>query len=156
MSANSDSTSATEHGWFHPDRGYWQTTSYPPEDIINEYPQGTVATTTTKPSADHEWEDGAWVHRPPLEPTSEELRARMSGLTARQLRLGLLNANISPSQVTATIAGMPAGPDKEKAQIEWEYATTFNRTHPLIATVGAALNLTDVEIDAMWTTSASL
>lgn len=51
---------------------------------------------------------------------------------------------------------MPAGPDKEKAQIEWEYATTFKRTHPLIATVGAALNLSDVQIDAMWSAAVSL
>lgn len=83
-------------------------------------------------------------------PTNEEIRASMRPLTARQFRLGLLNAGISPSTVTATIAAMPAGPDRDKAQIEWEFATTFNRMHPLIATVGAALGLTDQQIDAMW------
>lgn len=87
---------------------------------------------------------------PYVPPTTEEVRAAMPSLTARQLRLGLLNAGISPSTVTATIGGMPAGPEKDKAQIEWEYATTFNRTHPLIANVGGALGLTDNEIDGMW------
>lgn len=51
---------------------------------------------------------------------------------------------------------MPAGPDKDKAQIEWEYATTFNRAHPLIATVGAALGLTNDQIDVMWLAAANL
>lgn len=91
---------------------------------------------------------------PPL--TIEEIRQGMPPLTARQFRLGLVAGGFSPSQVTATIASMPAGPDKDKAQIEWEYATTFNRMHPLIATVGAALGLNDTQIDAMWLAAVSL
>lgn len=97
---------------------------------------------------------GSYVPPPP--PTVEEIRARMLSLTARQFRLGLVNAGISPSQVTATIAAMPAGPVKEKAQIEWEYATTFSRMHPLIATVGSALGLNDTQIDAMWLAAVNL
>ena len=83
-------------------------------------------------------------------PTTEEARANMRPLTARQLRLGLVDGGIMPSQVADTIAALPAGPDKEKAKIEWEYATSFNRTHPLLLTVGAAFGLTDTQIDAMW------
>lgn len=93
---------------------------------------------------------------PYVPPTVEEVRKGMQSLTARQFRLGLVNANISPSTVTATIAAMEAGPDREKAQIEWEFATTFNRMHPLISTVGAALDLTEAQIDAMWTAAVSL
>lgn len=96
---------------------------------------------------------GAYI---PIEQTPEEIRPYMPELSARQLRLGLLAADIPPSQVSAAIAAMPAGPDKEKAQIEWEYATTFNRMHPLIATVGAALGLTDTQIDAMWLVAIDL
>ncbi|WP_234836062.1 hypothetical protein [Sinorhizobium meliloti] len=88
--------------------------------------------------------------------TTEETRQNMRPLTARQFRLGLVGAGLTPAQVTATIEAMPAGSDKETALIEWEYATTFNRMHPLIATVGAALGLTDEQIDAMWTASLSL
>lgn len=91
-----------------------------------------------------------------IPPTVEELRAAMPSLTARQLRLGLVSNGISLSSVTATIGGMSAGPDKDKAQIEWEYASTFNRMHPLIATVGAALGLNEEEIDNMWLAAAGL
>ncbi len=93
---------------------------------------------------------------PYVPPTTEEARQNMRPLTARQFRLGLVGAGLTPAQVTATIEAMPAGPDKETALIEWEYATTFNRMHPLIATVGAALGLTDEQIDAMWTASLGL
>ncbi len=96
------------------------------------------------------------AYTPPDPPTEDELRQRMPSLTARQLRLGLVNASISPLTVTATIAAMPAGPGRDKAQIEWEYATTFNRTHPLIAIVGAALDLSDAQIDVLWGAASAL
>ncbi|RVO54935.1 hypothetical protein [Sinorhizobium meliloti] len=93
---------------------------------------------------------------PPPEPTIEEIRANMPSLTARQLRLGLVGNGYSMSQVSAVIDAMPEGADKETARIEWEYATTFERTHPLIGTVGAALAIGEEQIDTMWTEAASL
>lgn len=89
-------------------------------------------------------------------PTAEELRAGLPTLTARQLRLGLITNGIMPSQVQSAIEAMPPGADREKALVEWEYASSFDRLHPLIATVGAALGLTDAQVDAMWTAAASL
>lgn len=53
-----------EHGFFHPSRGYWQTIGEPSSEILATYPAGTVEV-PLKPSADHEWQDGAWVHVPP-------------------------------------------------------------------------------------------
>lgn len=91
---------------------------------------------------------------PPL--TDEEKRAAMPDLTARQFRLGLVNAGISPSTVTATIAAMPDGPEKDKDHIEWEYATTFKRTHPLVTSIGASIGLSPEDIDAIWRSSALL
>ncbi|WP_373413718.1 hypothetical protein [Ensifer aridi] len=96
------------------------------------------------------------VYVPPPPPTAEEIRAAMPQLTARQFRLGLVSSDITPSQVQACLEAMPQGIDRDKALIEWEYATTFNRMHPLIATVGAALGLTDEQIDAMWTAAIDL
>lgn len=146
--------------------GFWTDDLYPPAedgDTIN--PAIPVEAVEINPD-DHahlveypdawRWQDGAVVAYEPPPLTPEEVRAAMRPLTARQFRLGLLNAGISPTVVTATIGGMPAGPDKDKAQIEWEYATTFNRTHPLIATVGGALGLTEDQIDVMWLAAANL
>jgi len=88
--------------------------------------------------------------------TAEERRASMPAITARQLRLGLLSSGVSPKQVTAAIDGMPANTDREKAQIEWEYAPTFSRSHHLIVAIGALFGLTDAQIDAMWMVALDL
>lgn len=95
-----------------------------------------------------------YVPPPPLTP--EEERAALADLTARQFRLGLLSAGIAPSQVAATIAAMPDGLDKERAGIEWEYAPTFSRTHPLISTVAGAMGLSEEQIDDMWSAALGL
>jgi hypothetical protein len=89
-------------------------------------------------------------------PTVEQIREAMPSLSARQLRLGLLGNGFTLPQVAAVIEAMPDGPDKDTAQIEWEYATTFNRTHPLIAAVGGSLGLSDEQIDEMWAAAADL
>ncbi|THK37253.1 hypothetical protein EHS39_15640 [Ensifer sp. MPMI2T] len=89
-------------------------------------------------------------------PTPQQIRASMPPLSARQLRLGLVNAGISPTQVEASIVATTSGLDKDKALIEWEYATTFNRTHALIATIGAHLGLADEQVDAMWIAAINL
>ena len=95
------------------------------------------------------------VH-PYVPPEAADPRDGMPLLTARQFRLGLVNAGLTPSQVTAAIEAMPEGMAKEKAKIEWEYATTFKRTHPLIGTIAAAMGLAEDHVDSMWMSSVNL
>ncbi|MGK9199361.1 MULTISPECIES: hypothetical protein [Sinorhizobium] len=89
-------------------------------------------------------------------PTTEQVRASLPLLTTRRFRLGLVKNGFTPAQVAAAIETVQEGPEKEVAKIEWEYATTFNRAHPLIDLIGTALGLSDEQIDAMWSTSADL
>ncbi|MCZ4092586.1 hypothetical protein [Sinorhizobium psoraleae] len=77
----------------------------------------------------------------------------MPPLTARQLRLGLVNSGLALAQVDAAIEAMPDGPEKETARIEWEYATTFVRGHAFITAISGALILSEMEIDKMWSTA---
>jgi hypothetical protein len=97
--------------------------------------------------AGESWELVKLVAPPPV---------NMPALTARQIRLGLLLNSITSAHVDAAIAAMPEGVDKEIAKIEWEYATTFNRAHPLVAAIGAGLGLSLEQIDQMWAASAAL
>lgn len=92
----------------------------------------------------------------PPDPTPEEQRAAMPTLTARQLRLGLIANGITLASVQSAIDGITDPTEREVAQVEWEYATTFERTHSLISQIGSALNLTPEEIDTMWSASISL
>lgn len=93
--------------------------------------------------------------QPHTPPTVEGIRMSMPSLTARQFRLGLLDVGISPSQVTSSIDDMPTGPDKDRAEIEWEYAATFNRSDHLINMIKSGLGLADERIDAMWLAAVS-
>lgn len=77
------------------------------------------------------------------EPTPEELRASMPIITARQLRLSLLPR-------LDEVESLIESSQDRALQIEWEYATTFDRLHPAIVSIGAALGLTEDKIDAMW------
>ena len=82
-------------------------------------------------------------------PTAEQIRANMPALTARQFRLGLVNSGFALRRVVAAIDAMPSEVERETAAIEWEYGTAFNRSDPLINTVGAALGLAEEQLDAI-------
>jgi hypothetical protein len=49
-----------ECGFFHPDRGYWQTIGEPSAEIREAYPAGTVEV-PLKPGPNTEWTGTEWV-----------------------------------------------------------------------------------------------
>lgn len=89
-------------------------------------------------------------YTPPPEPTIEEIRAAMPPVTSRQLRLTLVRNGYSLSAIDAAIQALPEGPAKDEAQIEWEYATQFERLAPTLLTIAAALSISAEDIDTMW------
>ena len=95
--------------------------------------------------------DGAFIE-PVIDPAV--VRAAIAPITRRQARLALLGAGLL-ANVDAVLAALPS-PQKDAAQIEWQDALVFERGHPLIATMGAALGLTDVQIDTLFRTAATL
>ena len=71
-------------------------------------------------------------------------------VTMRQARLALHAAG-KLSAIDAAIAQIGGA-----AQIEWEYATEVRRDWPLVAQVAAGLNMTEAELDALFTQAALL
>lgn len=138
-----------EHGFYHPERGYWQTVSEPNAETLASYPEGTISV-PLQPSADYEWLDGAWVHVPPARPTPDEVRAQLPAITRRQLRLTLVRNGITLGAVSAMIEAMPDGLPKEEARIEWADATTFDRLHPTLILIGEGLGMTADQVDMLW------
>jgi hypothetical protein len=57
-----------EHGFYHPDVGYWQTVSDPTAETLAAYPAGTVEV-PLKPGDNSDWVDGEWVSVPVAAPT---------------------------------------------------------------------------------------
>jgi Ser-tRNA(Ala) deacylase AlaX len=70
-------------------------------------------------------------------------------ITPRQIRLALHRLySIPPAGVEAVLATLPE-PARTEAQIEWEYATKVERTHPMIDTLAAVLSQAyGVQVDA--------
>jgi hypothetical protein len=75
-------------------------------------------------------------------------------ISMRQARLVLLSEGLL-AQVDATIAAMDE-PARSAAQIEWEYATELRRDNPLVVAMQASMNLTDEQVDAMFTAGAAI
>lgn len=61
-----------EFGYFHPDRGYWQTTGEPSQRILDSYPEGTVEV-PLKPGPYHEWDGSSWVDMGPPPPNPSDV-----------------------------------------------------------------------------------
>lgn len=75
-------------------------------------------------------------------------------LTMRQARLALHQSGLLAA-ADALIAGM-AGPEGEAARIEWEFAQTVERTHPLVAAIAAQIELSPGALDDLFTLGGSL
>lgn len=93
--------------------------------------------------------DGVVFTPPAPEPTPVPQQ-----VTMRQARLALLAAGLL-SSVNAAIASLPS-PQKEAAQIEWEYAAVVDRNAGLVPAMGAALGMTEVQLDDLFIAAGAL
>ena len=71
-------------------------------------------------------------------------------VSPRQARLALLGAGLL-DQVTAAVNAAGGA-----TLITWDYASSFDRNDPLIIQIGASLNLTSSQIDALFKQAAAL
>ena len=132
-----------EHGFYHPDRGYWQAIEGNLEDLLPTYPDGTI-NVPLKPSADHEWQDGEWVYvEPPPPPIPDRV-------TARQFKLALLQAGL-----LASVEGW-INSQSQAVQIAYNNSGTFVRGEPMMQAGFTALGFTPEQIDAFFTAAAEI
>ena len=111
--------------------------------------------------------------RPAFDPDSQKLEKLVSGeysvvtlsqeelddrkpkvVTMRQARLALLSKGLLYN-VDAVIASFPS-PQKEAAQVEWEFASTVERNSDLVAMLSQSLSLTDEQMDALFQAASEL
>lgn len=95
-----------------------------------------------------EYDDGTEL-LVPEEATPASIRValrRLHGITTSQLDVVIDQA----------ISSMPDAGAQEDARILWMYAVEIQRTHPLVAAVGSALNLNDQQIDDVFRTAATV
>lgn len=88
-----------------------------------------------------------------LDAALQAKRAAMS-CSMRQARLALLQSGLL-AQVDPAIAAMP-DPQRSQAAIEWEYATTVQRTSPFVLALGSSLGLDDDQLDELFVLAVTL
>jgi len=86
------------------------------------------------------WEDGEWV-------VSDIPPTPIPRLTPRQCRLWLNQVDGRLTTVRAALNSLPTGKAKEDALIEWEFAVTVERGHPMVEMVKNLLTLSDTDMD---------
>lgn len=79
-----------------------------------------------------------WIPAPLVVPES---------ISARQVRLWLIDNDISLTSVEAAIDTIVNEKLREKTRVEWEYAPYIERNHPLIESLGQYLGLSPEQID---------
>lgn len=76
--------------------------------------------------------------------------AHIAPISPRQIRQALTRASLR-SQVEAAVA---AG--NQDLKDWWEFATVFEREHPMVVAMGDSLGQTPAQLDALWSLGASL
>jgi hypothetical protein len=77
-------------------------------------------------------------------------------VSARQIRLWLIQHGISLVQVESAISAIPDQLQRDSVKVEWEYAPYVERTHPMLIPLAAALGLTEAQVDQAFIEAARI
>lgn len=115
-----------------------------PEDLVNGWisndnpKKNKWILLPEKPGNDYYWSNGQWIQQSQAVPQS---------ISARQIRLWLINNGIQLSQVENAINNIQDPLIRETTKVEWEYAPYVERNHPMLGPLAQALGLTEQQID---------
>ena len=77
-------------------------------------------------------------------------------ISARQVRLWLINNNISLESVDQAINNIEDPILRDKTKVEWEYAPYVEKSHPMLAPLSQILGLTVEDLDRAFIEAMSL
>ena len=127
---------------------YYNTDNYEIKDLSDELISGWIENDNPKkdkwvvlperPSNHHYWNNGQWILSNVSVPES---------VSARQIRLWLINNGIQLTQVDSAINSIEDPITRETVKVEWEYAPYVERNHPMLVPLAQALGLTEQQID---------
>ena len=127
---------------------YYDKNTYEIKDLPEDLISGWIANDNPKkdkwillpekPGNDYYWSNGQWIQHPTTVPET---------ISARQIRLWLINNGIQLSQVEAAIDSIQDPLTRETIKVEWEYAPYVERKHPMLVPLGQVLGLSEQQID---------
>lgn len=134
---------SNEYGYYHIDRGYWQTTGKPSEEILAGYPDGT-AEYPLKPGDNYHPSNGGWEYREPV--ITPEFKP-IEPTPFWQAAYDLMTPPLKKSDVLDAIAD----PDERYlAELDINGRKTYLRDDPLVAQLSALKGFTAAEMDSLW------
>jgi hypothetical protein len=91
-----------------------------------------------QPGDNYIWYNGQWI----------EIQNNIpENISARQVRIWLLQHGISLQQVETAIDSIQDPILKDITKVEWEYAPYIERNHPMLVPLAQALGLTQEQLD---------
>lgn len=121
------------------------------EHIVTEDPADWMESTMVAPPAYDSVTQGCFWRGQGWEvATATPAATHIAPISPRQIRQALTRANLR-SQVEAAVA---AG--NQDLKDWWEFATVFERDHPMVVSMGDSLGQTPAQLDALWVQGASL
>lgn len=118
-------------------------------DIINHLGVKTGELELPNSTTEEEW--AAKLAEYALPPITTDI----PDVTPRQIRQALVLNGISLNDIDTALNTLPE-PYKTLALVEWEYSNMFQRTRPLVASVGQMLGWTSGQLDSLWRLAGSL
>lgn len=77
-------------------------------------------------------------------------------VTARQIRLWLVQHGVGLAAVDAAIDAIPDQQQRDAVRVEWEYAPYVERSHPMLVPLAAALGMDAAGVDQAFREAAAL
>ncbi|MEO3997170.1 hypothetical protein [Mesorhizobium sp. CAU 1732] len=99
------------------------------------------------------YDDGAFSPPPPPEPEPEPLPP----LSPRQMGMMLVFLDMNETDVEdAIVATTIEGQERDVALVEWRKAAHYDRDHPLVDQLAAAMDFAPAELDDLWRYASTL
>jgi hypothetical protein len=127
---------------------YYNVDTYEIKDLSDELVSGWIENDNPKkdkwillpekPANDYYWNNGVWTQYQQSVPES---------VSARQIRLWLINNGIQLAQVENAINSIEDPITRETVKVEWEYAPYVERNHPMLVPLAQALGLSESQVD---------
>lgn len=86
----------------------------------------------------------------------ETTSGNIERISARQIRLWLIDHGFTLSQVEEAINTIEDPVVREKTLVEWEYAPYVEKSHTLLLQLASILNLTEQEVDMAFIEASTL
>ncbi len=90
-----------------------------------------------------------WQHAESTNPVPQTI-------SARQIRLWMVTNGMPLATVEATIDSIADAITRDTIRVEWDYAPYFERSHPFLVPLAAALGLDEAAVDQAFREAATL